>query len=212
MQPSVPAPCPCQPQPQLPSQPMGQSLGAQPPTMVQPTAPPSLAPPPVTTQPASPRAVPSYGVPRPSSTESAGSAAPRPSYPAPPPGAGSLSTPSNSPPAAPPAANPATPPASGNPYAPPDGSFNFRGGSTQQSTPSGTQTADARLGAPTFTSVAVTRSSSAGGPRPVDDPPADASLSGRQPIVRTLQPRAKDGSSDRSVDIVDLPQKPASAP
>ena len=56
--------------------------------------------------------------------------------------------------------------------------------------------------------MAVTRSSSAGGPRPVDDPPADASLSGRQPIVRTLQPRAKDGSSDRSVDIVDLPQKP----
>ena len=95
---------------------------------------------------------------------------------------------------------------------PPDGSFNYRGGSTQHSTPSGAQTADARLGSPTFTSVAATRSSSANEPRPVDDSPADASLSGRQPILRTLQPKGKDESSDRSVDIVDLPQKPASAP
>jgi hypothetical protein len=60
--------------------------------------------------------------------------------------------------------------------------------------------------------VAATRTGSAGGPRPVDDPPAEASLSGRQPILRTLQPKGKDDAADRSVDIVDLPKKPASAP
>jgi hypothetical protein len=95
---------------------------------------------------------------------------------------------------------------------PPDGSFQYRGGSTQQSAPSAGQAADARLGAPTFTSVAATRSSTAGTPRPADDPIAETSLSGRQPILRTLQPKGKDDGSDRSVDIVDLPKNPASAP
>jgi hypothetical protein len=98
---------------------------------------------------------------------------------------------------------------------PPDGSFNYRGSSTQQSTSSGAASAEARLVAPSFTNVAVSRASGAGddrGPRPVDDSAAEGSLSGRKPIVRTLQPRAKDDAADRSVDIVDLPKNPASAP
>jgi hypothetical protein len=69
------------------------------------------------------------------------------------------------------------------------------------------------LGAPSFTNVAAARTSSADDrtPRPLDDSAA-GSLSSRQLIVRTLQPRAKDETSDRPVDIVDLPKNPASAP
>ena len=85
----------------------------------------------------------------------------------------------------------------------------------QQSTSPSATSAEARLVAPSFTNVAAARTLSAGddrAPRPVDDSAAEASLSGRKPIVRTLQPRAKDDTSDRSVDIVDLPKNPASTP
>jgi hypothetical protein len=208
MQPSVQAPSNLgPPQVQLPSQPMGQALGNPPPVGAQPLGPPSLAPAITTPQPAAPpRAVPGYAAPRPLSTEPGGSSVPRPSYPASPPGAGSFSPP--------PAASPA-PPSGTSPYMPPDGSFNYRGSSTQRSTSPAAASAEARLGTPSFTNVAIAQTSSAGddrAPRPVDDSVAAGSLSGRKPIVRTLQPRAKDETSDRAVDIVDLPKNPASAP
>jgi len=97
---------------------------------------------------------------------------------------------------------------------PPDGSFNYRGSSTQRSTAPAAASAEARLGTPSFTNVAVTRTGSAGddrAPRPLDDSGGEGSLSGRKPIVRTLQPRAKDETSDHPVDIVDLPKNPAGA-
>ncbi len=206
MQPPVQTPSnPCPPQVQLPSQPAGQSLGIPPPA-AQPLGPPALAPPATITQPASPsRMAPGYAAPRPLSTEPAGGSAPRPSYPAYPPGAANPSTA--------PSASPAAPSGT-SPYMPPDGSFNYRGSSTQRSTSPAAASADARLGTPSFTNVAAARTSSTDDrtPRPLDDSAAAGSLSSRQPIVRTLQPRAKDDTSDRPVDIVDLPKNPASAP
>ena len=46
-------------------------------------------------------------------------------------------------------------------------------------------------------------------PRPIDDTGAEASLAGREPTVRTLQPRARDDASSRPIlDITDLPKAP----
>jgi hypothetical protein len=74
---------------------------------------------------------------------------------------------------------------------------------------------NSRAVAPSFTNVAATRTIASGDdrmPRPVDDTTADASLSGRKPIIRTIQPRVSDDASNRAVDIMDLPKTPASGP
>ncbi len=42
-------------------------------------------------------------------------------------------------------------------------------------------------------------------PKPVEDAAADASVGGRKAVVQTIQPRPRDGASDRPVDIMDLP-------
>ena len=98
---------------------------------------------------------------------------------------------------------------------PPDGSLNYRGVSTQKSTPPMATQPEAHLAPPSFTNVSVTRTSNAAAdraPRPVDDTGVEGNASGRKPIISTIQPRAKDDASDRSVDIVDLPKNPASGP
>lgn len=104
-------------------------------------------------------------------------------------------------------------PASGvtSPYPSSGGAYNFRGTSTQGSTSAASAQPNLRASSPSFTNVAATRTSISGDdrmPKPVDNAAADGNLAGRQPIVRTIQPRARDDVSDSAVDIVDLPKSP----
>jgi hypothetical protein len=43
-------------------------------------------------------------------------------------------------------------------------------------------------------------------PKPIDNAVGDASLAGRKPVVRTLQPRSDDASDRPVVEIGDLPK------
>jgi hypothetical protein len=45
-------------------------------------------------------------------------------------------------------------------------------------------------------------------PRPVDDSPGAGSVAGRQPILSTIQPRSSVDTSNRPIDIIDLPKTP----
>jgi hypothetical protein len=171
------------PQVQLPSQPSSQSA---------PGLPSASAA--TSSQPAQPSGIaPSVSAPRPSSTSPGGGfLAPRPSSTSPSPG------------------SPYVPPSS-SPYTPPGNSFNYRGASTQRSTPPALTQWNSSPPAPAFTNVAATRPSAAGDdrlPGPVDDTAGNGSASNRQTMVRTLQPRVRDNASDRPVDIMDLPNAP----
>ena len=62
-----------------------------------------------------------------------------------------------------------------------------------------------------FNSVSVTRPATVDDsrmPGPVDDTADGQDLSGRKPITRDFQPRARNGVSDRPRDIADLPKTP----
>ena len=62
-----------------------------------------------------------------------------------------------------------------------------------------------------FSNVSVTRSATVDDnrmPGPVDDAADGQNLSGRKPIIRTMQPRAWNNVSDRPRDIADLPKTP----
>jgi hypothetical protein len=159
---------------QMPSQPTSQSAPLSPASTT--NAWPPAQPLPSRSTPAM-GAAPNYGAPRPPSTGPSNSAAPRTSTP----------TPSSG---------------TATPYSPPNGSFDFRGTSTQGPLPS-------------FNNVSATRTNTYGDdrtPRPVDDTAAVGGIAGRQTISRTLEPRRRDSVSSRPVDITDLPTTPASGP
>jgi len=154
-----------------------------------------------------PTAQPSYRAPpqlpgclpsQPSSVGAATSPPPNPSLPG-------ISTPSNlapRPSSTAPGGSSTPPPSASSPYSPPGNNFNFRENST-------------RVPPPSSIGVPISRWVSSSSledrmPGPVDDAAVAArNLAGREPIVRTLQPRTRDEAiAGRPVDIMDLPKAP----
>jgi hypothetical protein len=191
---STPSPTPAGLSPpviQLPSQPSAQSSNSQ--------------PAPMATTPGQATSLPGWSssgsAPRPSSTLPGGNVAPRPAPLAP--------SPATTSPNASPGVGPSVHPGA-NPYTPPPSNSTDRGSSTQGSTPAVPGPTGSRSTTATFASLPTARPGAAGDdrtPRPVDDGAAAG-----QPIIRTIQPRGRDESSDRPVDIADLPKIPAAQP
>ena len=104
-------------------------------------------------------------------------------------------------------------PSSTSPYTPPGGSFDYRGTSTRGSMPLIPTQPNSRA-TTSFTSVSATRPTTIDDsrmPGPVNDTADSQDISGRKPIIRTIQPRqpsARNNVSDRPRDIADLPKTP----
>ena len=169
---------------QMPAQTPAGSSTYQPPTSPQlpPYQPPAAA---ATTTPSvsPPGLAPNVSAPRPTSTAPGSSLPARPTWVAPPAGAA-------------------------GPYAPPGGSLNYRGTSTQGSAPLVPTQPDTRTSLPSIAGFSPARTitvSEDRTPKPVEDAPADGSVGGRNPMIQTIQPRPRDGASDRLIDIMDLP-------
>jgi hypothetical protein len=174
------------PQVQIPSQPSAQTPPSLQSTTLQPSAPAGVVKQPGTISTAQPSTqTPNTLAPRPSSTIPRGNTSPQPSP----------TTPSP------------TTPGSTSPYSPPNGSFDYRGSSTQG--PASSPTAHTSRTSVTYTNVSATPSSNVVSdrmPRPVDDPAGAAAP--RQPQTTTIQPRASVGTPSQPVDITDLPKAP----
>ena len=165
-------------------------------TTFQPSTAPQLPPcqPPAaaaTPQPAAPAGlVPNISAPRPTSTAPPGAQPARPSSLAPPAGAA-------------------------GPFVPPGGSnSNYRGASTQGSTPLVPTQPDTRTSLPSMAGFSNGRTitvSEERTPKPIEDASADGSIGGRKATTQLIQPRPRNATSDRPVDIMDLPPAAGSA-
>jgi hypothetical protein len=111
-----------------------------------------------------------------------------------------------------PSATTVAPPAmSDTRYTPPGGSYDYRGAPAAPAQPAPNSSTGVRATTTSVGNVATTRTGTTVDdrmPRPVDDSSSQGAPSGQKPVVQTLQPRTTIESSNRPVDIVDLPKAP----